>query len=51
LVYYQADKTGLRRCVIEQATAHFLEVDDLSELTAEQYDAAIRFLVDFEGVN
>jgi hypothetical protein len=51
LIHYQAHKTGLRPRVIDQAAECFLKVDHLSELTAEQYDVAIRFLVDFQGVN
>jgi len=51
LIHYQVDKTGLRPCVIEYAAESFLGVDDLSELPARSYDAAIRYLVDFQGTN
>jgi hypothetical protein len=51
LIHYQADQRGLCPGVIERAAECFLGVDDLSRLPAHSYDAAIRFLVDFPGVN
>jgi hypothetical protein len=51
LIHYQADKTGVRPCVIERAAECFLGVEDLSRLPARSYEAAIRYLVDFQGVN
>jgi hypothetical protein len=51
LIHYQAHKTALQPDVIEHAAACFLNVNDLDQLKASQYEAAIRFLVDFSGVN
>jgi hypothetical protein len=50
LIDYQSYRTGLQACVIEHAAGSFLNVDDLDQLTAHQYDDAIRFLVDFPDV-
>lgn len=51
LIHYQADRRGIAPRVIERAAECFFAVDDLSRLPAHQYDAAIRYLVDFPGVN
>jgi hypothetical protein len=51
LIHYQADKRGVRPSVIERATESFFAVDDLDRLPAHRYEAAIRYLVEFSGVN
>ena len=48
LVNYQAANTGLTPFFVESALLHFFNVEETRHMTAWNYDAAVRYLVDFQ---